>query len=132
MGSLAFAQANSIGSSGAIFGLLGALLVCLWNAKPKAQIVELLEFSISVSAPLPIYLLDSESSNTINSTANRCMGHFGGLLGGLFISILLSNIKYSYKVGSLIVLFCLGVPLFNQLPIPTLMGYKDINSASRT
>ena len=115
LGSLAFAQANSIGSSGAIFGLLGALLVCLWKAQPKAQIDDYWNFQFQcLLRSLHICLILSTVIPLIVPRID-VWGHFGGLLGGLFISYLLSNINFSYKVGSLIILFCLGVPLFKQL-----------------
>ena len=115
LGSLAFAEANSIGSSGSIFGLLGALMIALWNVRPKTEISDYWNFQFN-------YLLRSLYICLILSLLIPIIvpridvwGHLGGFLGGLFISLQLSKTNWRFKVGSWIILIFISVPWLYQL-----------------
>ena len=126
LGSLAFANANSIGSSGAIFGLLGALLVVLWNAAHKIQSSDYWTFQfnsllnslyvclvISLCIPLLVPRID-------------VWGHLGGFLGGLLISLNFSTIDFRLRFGSWIIFFFIAVPSWYQLQDQYLWATKVI------
>lgn len=98
MGSIAFSQANSIGSSGAIFGVLGALLVAslsmvdnvknntFWRLQLKALTKSLL-FCLVLSIVIPFFIPRID-----------IWGHLGGFVGGVLLSIQLSSVKIKYKL----------------------------------
>ncbi len=115
MGSLAFARANSIGSSGAIFGLLGALIIALWHIKAKIKCSDYWSFQFqSLLRSLYICLLLSLFIPIVVPRID-VWGHLGGFAGGLFISSQLLRTNVRWKLGSWIILIGLAFPWWSQL-----------------
>lgn len=110
MGSIAFSKANSIGASGAIFGVLGALLVAsinkiekftnntYWRLQLKALIRSLL-FCLLLSMIIPFVVSRID-----------VWGHLGGFVGGVLISIQLPSVKNKYRLLGFIVSLLLIYP----------------------
>ncbi len=114
-GSLALARANSIGASGAIFGLLGALIIALLCVKPKTKVSPYWTFQFqSLLRSLYICLLLSLFIPIIVPRID-IWGHLGGFLGGVFISLQFFQTRRSWKLGSWIVLIGLAFPWWYQL-----------------
>lgn len=115
MGSLAVAKANSIGSSGAIFGLLGALLVCLqrkqiviknnvyWGLQLRSLKKSLL-ICLAISILLPFIFPKIDA-----------YGHLGGFLGGMIFASQLKGVGWSLRIGGMILALILINPWWTQV-----------------
>lgn len=78
-----FSSAVSVGASGAIFGLLGASLV--FALKMKHSVAK--DFIANIAAIIIMNLIIGFSAANVDN-----FGHIGGLIGGIFVTYLLSSV----------------------------------------
>ncbi|MDB5384601.1 MAG: hypothetical protein JWM11_247 [Planctomycetaceae bacterium] len=76
----------SVGASGAIFGLIGALLTFIWNRAETFPVADIVRMRSSLLSFIGYNLLFGTAVGGIDQAA-----HFGGLLGGLVCGLLLSQ-----------------------------------------
>lgn len=86
--SVLFTQSVSVGASGAIFGLVGA--IAAWTYKSKGYLGGL------NSQTMAIYILVSVGFGFVNGKVDN-FGHLGGLLAGALISFILLSFKKAEK-----------------------------------
>ncbi|UZQ49748.1 rhomboid family intramembrane serine protease [Clostridium kluyveri] len=80
-----FSSSISVGASGAIFGLLGASLV--FALKMKHSVAR--EFIMNIMAIIVMNLIIGFSVANVDN-----FGHIGGLIGGIIITYVLSNMSF--------------------------------------